>query len=195
MYIIAGLGNPGNKYKNNRHNIGFMILDKFVLENSLNDFKKKKNFFYSLNKIDKTDVIFIKPTTYMNNSGKAIVAAMAFFKVKPSNIVVIMDDVALPIGKIRIREKGSDGGHNGLKSVEDHIGTINYKRIRIGIGAPEMPGQMVSHVLGDLELEEQAIVNNKIYPNIEDCLTLIINNKIKEAMNKYNGLGLKENSD
>lgn len=188
MYLVAGLGNPGVKYQNNRHNAGFLFIDYLINKHNYNPFKKKKNYHYSLN----NDIVYIKPTTYMNLSGIAVISAMAFFKILPKNVVVIYDDVALPIGKIRIRERGSDGGHNGLKNIQQMLGTQEYKRMRIGIGAPEYTGQMISHVLGDFTSDDMTLLNNDIFTICEKALNLIIKNNIKQAMNRYNGYSLQK---
>jgi peptidyl-tRNA hydrolase, PTH1 family len=195
MYLIYGLGNPGAEYKNNRHNVGFLFLDYFVEKNGFNLFKKKNNFSYSLNSINKCQTALMKPLTYMNASGIAVTAGMAFFKAIVNNILVIYDDSALPFGKIRVRDKGSDGGHNGLKSIKRAVGRDDYKRIRIGIGAPEHKGAMISHVLGNFNNDDISFLKEKIFPMVEDALYLFLNDGINEAMNKYNGLDLsKDNS-
>lgn len=190
MFLIIGLGNPGENYKFNRHNIGFMYLDYLFENNNFNTFKKKFNYFYSLNEYNESNIALIKPKTYMNLSGKAVVSAMAFFKVKINDLVIIYDDIALPFGKIRIRENGSAGGHNGLKSIENSLSSQEYKRIRIGIGAPDHPGKLISHVLGNFSKDEIVLLNTKVFPLIDDSIKLILNNNIKEAMNKYNGYDL-----
>ena len=188
MYLIIGLGNPGERYKLNRHNVGFLFLDYLLYKNSLNSFKKKKNFYYSLNEFENTNIIMIKPNTYMNLSGIAVVSSMAFFKIKLKNIIIIYDDIALDFGNIRIREKGTDGGHNGIKNIQEQLGTIEYNRVRIGVGSPQYPGEMINHVLSDFTEENLKILNNDVFNKVEDSIKLIINNKIKEAMNKYNGI-------
>ncbi len=192
MYLIIGLGNPGDNFKLNRHNAGFIFLDYLKNKNNLNDFKKKHNFLYSLNNYYNSDFVLLKPLTFMNLSGNAITKAISFFKINIKNIVVIYDDSALPFEKLRIKDNGSDGGHNGLKSIQLQLGTNEYKRIRIGIGAPEYSSQMKDYVLDDFNDEEIKILNENIFQIAESALELIINNKIKEAMNKYNGLNFRK---
>lgn len=188
MFLIIGLGNVGNRYKYNRHNVGFLSLD-YLLDNDIVYKKRKKYLYY---KVDSKQRIYIKPTTYMNLSGEAIISAMTFFKVPLENILIIYDDVDLPLGKIRIRDTGSNGGHNGLKSIEQNIGNRNYKRIRIGIGLPKFSGQMIRHVLGDFSKDDLSFLNDKIFPVVEESVDLITNNKLREAMNKYNGINFAE---
>jgi len=188
MHLIIGLGNIGKQYTYNRHNIGFLFLDYLQSKYNLSDFKKKYNFLYSLNNHFNQNFVLLKPTTFMNLSGNAISSAMAFFKINIKNVLVVYDDVALPFGKIRIRESGSDGGHNGLKNIQLQLGTNEYKRIRIGIGAPEHSSQMKDYVLNNFNENEIKILNSEIFNLTELSMELIINNKLKEAMNKYNGI-------
>jgi len=187
MFIIAGLGNPDKIYKNNRHNVGFLFIDYLIKNHNLVDLKKKSNFLYSKNIYHNIDVCLIKPMTYMNLSGEAISTSINFFKVDPKNIIVIYDDVDLPFSKIRIRESGSSGGHNGLKSIEHHLGNKDYKRIRIGIGGGEDIFDLKHYVLSDFSNEELEILNKDIFPKVDESLNFIVNNNIKGAMNKFNG--------
>jgi len=193
LFLIVGLGNPCKKYVLNRHNIGFIFLDYVLNKYSFNSFKKKNKYFYSLNQFLNKDIVFIKPTTYMNLSGIAITSAMAFFKIKTENIIVIYDDISLPFGKIRIRDKGSDGGHNGIKNIIQQLGNNNIKRIRLGIGKPQFPNDMINYVLGDFNNNDINYLNDKIFDIVIEAIDIIINQNIKEAMNKINGIDLPEN--
>jgi PTH1 family peptidyl-tRNA hydrolase len=192
MFLIVGLGNPGEKYSKNRHNIGFIFLDYLKEKYNFDKFKKKKNFLYSKNTLSGNEIICLKPVTFMNLSGNAVINAMKYFNIPVNNIVVVFDDIAIPFGKIRIRERGSDGGHNGLKNIREHLGTEEYKRIRIGIGNPDYTIDYINHVLGNFTLENLIFFKNNIFITVEDSVKLIINNQIKEAMNKYNGLNLSK---
>ena len=192
MFLIFGLGNPGDQYKLNRHNVGYLFLEYFMEKNSLNNFKKKNNFLYSINNVKNYSLTLIKPTTFMNLSGYAVTQAMSFFKVIINNIIVIYDDAALPFGKIRITDKGSAGGHNGLKSIQRELGDTNYKKIRIGIGQPEHPSAMISHVLGNFSSEDLTVLKDKIFPVVEDAIYLFIFDKLTDAMNKYNGIDVSQ---
>ncbi|MCS7004123.1 MAG: aminoacyl-tRNA hydrolase [Cytophagales bacterium] len=153
-YLIVGLGNIGPEYDNTRHNIGFMILDALAQQQSVNfdigkhalvaEFKHKGKHFY-----------LAKPTTYMNLSGKAVVAALKEYHIFIENLLVVVDDLALPFGKIRIKPKGSSAGHNGLKHIEEMLGHQNYARMRLGIGNNYPKGKQIEYVLGKFSLQEQ----------------------------------------
>ena len=186
MHLIVGLGNPGDKYKYNRHNIGFLMMDYLKQKYVGDDFRKKKNYKYSKAKINGADVILLKPTTFMNLSGFGILAAMSFYKINISNICVIYDDTALPFGMIRIREKGSDGGHNGLKSIQSQLGSQNYSRVRVGVDAPEFSSALKNYVLGNFSADELKNMNDDIFVRIDGAIQLIVENNIKEAMNRFN---------
>ncbi len=191
MFLIVGLGNPGEKYAKNRHNVGFLFLDYLKEKYNFEKFKKKKNYLYTKNTISNIDVICLKPTTYMNLSGNAVISAIKYFNITIEKIIIIFDDIALPFGKIRIRERGTHGGHNGLKNIQQHLGT-EYKRIRVGIGNPEISLNLINHVLGNFTLKNLNFLKNEIFLNIENSIELILKNKIIDAMNKYNGLDLSK---
>lgn len=183
-YIVAGLGNPGDKYHFNRHNVGFLTLD--CIEQELN-FKTKKLKFKSLcddAMVGNARVLFMRPQTFMNDSGEAIKAAADFYKIPPKNVVIIYDDVSLPAGKMRLRKKGSAGGHNGIKSIIAHLGTDEFPRIKIGVGAP-VDGNMIGWVLGDIPKSDQDGVF-KCMMNVLPCIELIVSDNTDKAMNMYN---------
>ena len=148
MRLVVGLGNPGKEYQLNRHNIGFLAVDAFSKKHQLDLYRTKKYFSYQLE-----NVLFIKPKTYMNRSGDAILSVMA--KETIEDMLVIVDDFNLPFGSLRIRQTGGDGGHNGLKSIQNTLGTSDFKRMRIGIGNP-YPESFVNYVLNDFSKEEQS---------------------------------------
>ncbi len=156
MTLIAGLGNPGEKYENHRHNIGFMVIDRLVMAlNAAPHFKT--SFFGQLFKHN--DILLLKPVTYMNDSGKSIAAVSRFYK--PDRIIVIHDDLDLKFGAVKFKHGGSHGGHNGLKSIDAHIGS-QYLRVRMGIGKPERKSQVISHVLHDFNETEQKYLDDWI---------------------------------
>ncbi len=216
MIIVAGLGNPGKQYSRNRHNAGFLFLD-FLLNKlempidglKLNEapkkpklfifadkvhtsnFSKRKNYEYRSTISNGKNLVLLKPTTYMNLSGNAILSAMGFYKVGIENLIVIYDDVALPLGKIRIRASGSSGGHNGLKNIESSLGSNQYIRIRIGVGEPEHQGGLITHVLGNFCEEEYNLLNNTIFPAAYLGLETILRYGVNEAMNRINGSDLR----
>jgi PTH1 family peptidyl-tRNA hydrolase len=153
-FLIVGLGNPGMQYENTRHNIGFMVVEKLAARHSI-AMKKEASFKGVLGKgkIGSSGCWLLKPTTFMNHSGDAVVLVQRYTKVQISNILVVSDDVALPYGKLRLREEGSSGGHNGLESVETRLGTQYYARLRVGVGDRE-EGDLEDHVLGKFQGEE-----------------------------------------
>lgn len=185
-WIIAGLGNPGNEYASSRHNAGFICIDRLAEKNN---FSVKKIKFKSLiadEIIENKRCIVMKPSTFMNNSGEAIGECAAFYKIPPERILIIYDDISLDIGKLRIRRKGSDGGHNGIKSIIYHLGSNNFPRIKIGVGAKPSPDyDLAKWVLSSFPKEDRENLLTAT-DNAIDSLYLIINDKTDEAMNKHN---------
>lgn len=168
MKLIVGLGNPGKEYERTRHNAGFMTIDALAdsLGVSINQVKFKG--LYTKTKMKGEDVILLKPTTYMNNSGESVQEVMRFFKIDVDGLLVIYDDLDLPTGKLRIRDRGSAGGHNGIKSIIAHVGTQDFKRIRVGIEKnPLIP--VVDYVLGKFTAEEMTKLNPGIEKAIQVC--------------------------
>lgn len=154
LFLIVGLGNPGNEYKNTRHNVGFMAIDYFAPKDA--NWKKEKNALTVRTEIDGAEVILAKPQTFMNNSGVAVAALMTFYKIPLENIIVIHDDMDLKVGNLREKIGGSSAGHNGIKSIDNAIGR-EYRRIRIGIGHPcdfESPINPADWVLGKFDSEQ-----------------------------------------
>ena len=183
-YIIAGLGNPGEKYAFTRHNAGFLALDYI---------SKKYNFkinnvkFKSLCGISKSGALFMKPQTYMNNSGEAVSEAARFYKIPPENILVISDDISLPVGKVRVKKGGSDGGQKGLKSIIGHLSTDEFPRIKIGIGDKPHPDyELADWVLSKFSKEDEKIISESM-PDVYDCVDMFLNETpIEKIQNKYN---------
>ncbi len=188
MKLIIGLGNPGENYQQTRHNLGFKVVEKI---SSLYKIKLNKSKFQSLfgeGKIKEEKVILAKPLTFMNLSGEVIVPLQNAFKFNLKDIIVIYDDLDLEIGKIRIREKGSSGGHKGIKSIIDHLKTTEFGRIRMGIGRPPL-GLIneTDYVLGKFSTEEKKIVIASIREAVK-AIETIIEEGIVKAMNRYNTL-------
>ncbi|HWA19767.1 MAG TPA: aminoacyl-tRNA hydrolase [Devosia sp.] len=148
MHLIAGLGNPGDEHKNQRHNIGFMAADAIAARQGFAPFRAKFHGLVAEGTIDGMKVLLLKPQTYMNNSGESIQAAMQFYKLTPANLTVIYDELDLAPGKARLKTGGGNGGHNGLRSIDPRIGT-NYRRIRLGIGHPGHKDRVIGHVLNE----------------------------------------------
>ena len=185
-YIIAGLGNPGAKYEMTRHNAGFLAIDMLAMKQN-KEIKRLK--FHALTcdaEIEGKKCLLMKPQTFMNNSGEAIGEAAKFYKIPPQNIIVLSDGISLDVGKIRIRRKGSAGGHNGLKSIIAHLGSEDFPRVKIGVGKkPNAYMDLADWVLGRFpkELEPQL---KEALENADGAISLIVQDKFDRAMNLYN---------
>lgn len=160
-YLIVGLGNPGAKYENTRHNIGFKVVEAFAEESNA-AFETIKLGDVAKAKWKGRQVILLKPSTFMNLSGKAVNYYLQKEKINPENLLVITDDLALPFGKLRMKGKGSDGGHNGLKDIQAVLNTTNYARLRFGVGAEFSKGKQVDYVLGEWNEEERKTLEERI---------------------------------
>lgn len=181
MKLIAGLGNIGEKYCFTRHNAGFMVLDKWAADEGFS-FREEKKLKCLLAKKD--DIIFIKPTTFMNLSGEAVRAVMDYYKIDVKDILIIYDDIALDLGKIRFRANGSDGGHNGIKSIIQHVGTKDFDRLKVGIGPqPNIPSE--NYVLANFPKEQHEELKTVLKKSIE-AVEFCIENGIQKAQNKFN---------
>lgn len=185
-YLIVGLGNPGTKYEMTRHNAGFLALDLFAIHNNV-DIKKLK--YHSLVcdiKIGDKKCLLMKPQTFMNHSGEAVGEAAKFYKIPAENVIVISDDTTLDVGKIRIRRKGSAGGHNGLKSIIAHLGSENFPRVKIGVGKkPNAYMDLADWVLGRFPKEQEADLKAAL-ENAGRALSLVVSGETDKAMNLYN---------
>ena len=186
MKMIVGLGNPGKEYENTRHNAGFNSVDaiakKYNIDISKSEFKSKIGQGY----IDGQKVLLVKPQTYMNNSGEAVREVVDFYKLDSTEeIIIIYDDISLDVGMIRVRDKGSAGGHNGIKSIIAHLGSEEFLRIRVGVGDKGENGDLVKHVLGTFKGEDEATIKES-YEKAVDAATLILNDNLEKAMNIYN---------
>lgn len=185
-YIIVGLGNPEKKYEKTRHNVGFMVLD--YIANKLGvqiNSEKFKGLCAQANLVSKK-ILLLKPQTFMNLSGESVLAAMSFYKVPPERVILIFDDISLPVGKIRIRERGSHGGHNGVKNIVLLSSCENFQRIKVGVGAkPNDSWDLADWVLSKFSEDELKIINDSMQ-EIYDSVCLITDGKAEEAMNKFN---------
>jgi PTH1 family peptidyl-tRNA hydrolase len=150
MFLIVGLGNPGTKYENNRHNVGFLVIDE-IAKNLTTSNINKSNF--NADVLKSSNQLLVKPTTYMNNSGLAVHAIKEYYKLNLADIIVIHDDLDLPFGTVKFKIGGGHGGHNGLRSIDSHVGNM-YIRVRIGIGKPESKNDVANYVLSDFSKEE-----------------------------------------
>ena len=185
MKVVVGLGNPGREYQDTRHNVGFAVIDEIAKRYSADVTSVKFKSLYTDIRIKNSKVLLVKPTTYMNNSGQALREVMDFYKLDPSDILVIYDDIDIPIGKIRVRKKGSSGSHNGLRSIVKHLGSEEFPRIRVGIGRPDERISLTNYVLGKFS-EDERIDINKAIKNSADAVESLIDVGIDNTMNKYN---------
>ncbi|HEV7868289.1 MAG TPA: aminoacyl-tRNA hydrolase [Chthoniobacteraceae bacterium] len=178
--LIVGLGNPGRDYVDTRHNVGFMLVDRLAARERAS-WKKERAWQSEVARVG--DAVLCKPLTYMNLSGQAVRPLASFYKIEPSQVLLVLDDMALPLGRLRLRSKGSSGGHNGLQSVIEHFGTPALPRLRIGIGAAE--GGAVGHVLGRFALDEAAPLAQSLDRALAavDCAQ---SRGFEAAMNVYN---------
>lgn len=167
MFVVVGLGNPGLKYELTRHNIGFQILDRFAQKNRLKFRSSKKNYNYSEGVMNSSDFFLVKPTSFMNLSGEPLLNFLEDHPVDIENILVIVDDVNLQVGEIRLRKSGSDGGHNGIKSIIYHLQNDSFPRLRFGIGNEFQKGEMADFVLAKFAKEELDVINKSIELAIE----------------------------
>jgi PTH1 family peptidyl-tRNA hydrolase len=187
LKLIVGLGNPGPKYQHNRHNVGFIVIDRFARKYSIDLNIKKKKAVFGRGRLDGQDVVILKPQTFMNLSGEAVLYLASFLKVKTNDIIVVADDTELPFGKIRIRRGGSSGGHNGIKSLINSLKSDNFPRIRVGIGRPEFFSEklLCDYVLEDFtpsELTNFYAESEKVV----EALNVMLTESIDEAMNRFN---------
>lgn len=161
-WIVVGLGNPGKKYELTRHNVGFIAMDTLSGTKKIRIGDLKFKGLCGRGELSGESVLFLKPQTFMNLSGECVAEAAAFYKIPMEKVIVIYDDVSLPVGKIRIREKGSAGGHNGIKNIIERTGTDVFPRIKVGVGAPPSSGELVNWVLGSFTEDEKKILSDSV---------------------------------
>lgn len=186
-WIVVGLGNPGSQYASTRHNMGFLTVDKLAQVQKFSFNKLRFKAWTGTFSCGGEKVLVMKPQTYMNLSGESVGEAVRFFKVPADHVLVISDDISLPVGKLRIRPSGSAGGHNGLKNIIAHLGTDQFPRIKVGVGVPQQQGyDTVDYVIGKPNKEEQAL----LIPALDKAVAAIpylIENGVQNAMNEFNG--------
>ncbi len=186
--MIVGLGNPGSKYEKTKHNIGFMAIDKIV--NNLDvTFTEDKNFKAQIGStfINHEKVYFVKPTTFMNNSGIAVKALLTYYNISVEDLIVIYDDLDMEVGKLRLRSKGSAGGHNGIKSIIAHLGTQEFNRIKVGIGRPVKGMTVINHVMGQFNTEDNIVISLTLDRVVNAVNFYLQENNFGKTMQKFNG--------
>lgn len=188
-YLIAGLGNPDKKYENTRHNAGFNAIDHLAEKLNIRVEEKKYKGLSGSVARDGKKLILLKPQTYMNLSGESVSMAADYFNIPPDHIIVISDDISFPCGRMRIRPKGSAGGHNGLKSIIALTGSEDFPRIRLGVGEKKAGTDLAAHVLGRFDRNSAKIMED-VYDKAAEATLCIIDNGVPEAMNRYNGIDL-----
>ena len=182
MKLIVGLGNPGDEYKNTRHNIGFMVVDNYL--NNDNNFIIKFNGMYKRKKVNNEDVIFLKPLSYMNLSGKVVKNYVDYFKININDILIISDDLDMPCFKIKLKYKGSSGGHNGLKNISENLHTEEFKRLKIGI-SNDKTIDTKTYVLSKFNKEEFELLNKKLEVT-KNIINDFVEMDFEKLMSKYN---------
>ena len=196
--FIIGLGNPGKEYINNRHNIGFLLVDSFSKKYGTKfTLKNKLKSWYSEFEVDNSIYRLFRPNTFMNNSGEAVRAIVDWYKIDLDQLYIIVDDIDLPLGKIRFRKKGSSGGHNGLKNIINNLHTENFNRIRIGIGTPPLIEKTknfntISHVLGNISSKEILILD-KVYKQLIESLEKLNTKNEEYIINELNSFHQEKN--
>lgn len=186
MYIIAGLGNPGREYENTRHNAGFASLDALAKRHGIELTTRKFQALTGSGYIDGQKVLLVKPQTYMNLSGESLRAACDFFKVDPEEgLIVIYDDISLAPGQLRVRKKGSAGGHNGIKNIIAQLGTQNFLRVKVGVGEKPAGWDLADYVLGHFSGEELPMIREGL-EQAADAAAMIVSGEMAAAMNRFN---------
>ena len=183
MFLVVGLGNPGRKYEHTRHNVGFDVVDILSQKYDIPLRKSRCKAITGEGVIAGQKVALALPQTYMNLSGEAVGEAARFYKIPADHVIVISDDIALPLGKIRVRGSGSAGGHNGLKNIIAHLGTDKFPRVKVGVGAPEH--DIVDWVIGSFSAQERKVIDG-LLDRVIDAAECIISRGVTEAQNKFN---------
>lgn len=186
-WLVVGLGNPGAKYENTRHNMGFLAADLLAEQENFKFNKLRFRAWTATAELGGEKVLVMKPQTYMNLSGESVGEAARFYKVPPEHVLVISDDIALPAGKLRIRAGGSAGGHNGLKNIIQHLGSDRFPRIKVGVGSPQQAGcEVVDWVIGKPMGEDQKVLEQAL-EKAAKAVSAVIAQGPEKAMSKFNG--------
>ncbi len=186
MHIIVGLGNPTKEYEGTRHNVGFMCIDRIAESHNIAVMEKKHKSMIGKGFINGEKVVLVKPLTFMNLSGEAVREVLDYYKLSPEDdLIVLYDDISLPVGKLRIRPKGSAGGHNGIKNIIKHTGTDVFKRIKVGVGEKPSRMDLADYVLGHFDEEDKKLIDESL-DRVLSAIDLLVRDETDEAMNKFN---------
>ena len=186
MKLIVGLGNPGDKYQGTRHNVGFDVIDALARQEGLKLTDQKFRVDYTIWRVGDEKVLLVKPYTFMNLSGEAVLPLMSYYNISPDELVVVYDDLDLEPGKLRLRQSGSAGGHNGVKSIIEMLGTQDFKRVKIGIGRPQYGRKVVDHVLQRFDTDDRALIEQKIDQTTDLLRAWAKGETFVQLMNQYN---------
>lgn len=194
MKLIAGLGNPGSEYVATKHNVGFMLVDALAKQIGTENWKTKQDALVAEAHIGAEKVLLVKPLTYMNDSGRAIGPLLSWYKMPPEDLVVLHDDMDIPVGAVRLRKKGSAGGHNGMKSILYHVQEENFPRVRVGIGRPPQGWTVIRHVLSPFSAEDRPRIEAAI-EYLVPAVMCIVTDGVDLAMNRFNPVKRKKLSE
>lgn len=184
MRLIVGLGNPGEEYAKTRHNMGFRVVDELAHRWGLRFQRGKWRSLVAAGSAHGQSIVLLKPQTYMNDSGQAVGGAVAFYKLAPGDLLVVYDEIDLPLGRLRLREQGSHGGHNGVRSIIQHLHTQEFPRLRVGVGRPQR-GDAADHVLSTFRKHEQPIAD-ELVQRAADAVEVVLKDGLVAAMNRFN---------
>lgn len=185
-HIVVGLGNPGPQYENTRHNVGFLAIDYICKQNNIDLNSNKFSGIYGMGDFKGNKILFLKPQTFMNKSGECVLKIMSYYKMPPEKVILIFDDISLPIGKIRIRRSGTHGGHNGVRNIIDLSSSSNFPRVKVGVGErPNKDWDLANWVLSKFSKEENDIIEDTL-KDIQNSINLIIEGNMEKAMSLYN---------
>ena len=186
MRLVVGLGNPGERYRRTRHNVGYMVVDVLHARGGGSSLREDADAWVSAGAVGGEPVLLVKPLTFMNRSGLAVERLLALHEGHPQDVVVVVDDVALELGMLRVRERGSHGGHNGLRSIAEALGTDEFPRVRVGIGKGEPPEDLAEFVLSDFPKEDVLVVQEMV-GYAADAVECVVREGVPAAMNRFNG--------
>lgn len=193
MRLLVGLGNPGPQYRQTRHNVGFEVIDEVARRWRVDGWRERFHALAAKASHGGEAAVLAKPVTFMNLSGEAVAGIAGFYKIEPADVLVVTDDVALPLGRLRARRGGSDGGHNGLKSVTQHLGTQAFPRLRIGVGRGDARRDLADHVLGRFEADERRAVEAAVL-RAADAVEAFVAEGIERMMNAFNAADTQQDS-